>query len=287
MIPADAELTAAARRDPGVGRRARRPQAGAGPPDGDLRRVPGAHRPPRRSAHRRARRARRPRRHADLSTSSATTARAPRAPRTARSTRSSRSTAPPQFETTEFMAARIDEFGEPGGVQPLRGRLGARDGHAVPVDQAGRLALRRHPQRHDRALAERLRGTRRDAQPVPPRHRRRRDGPRRGRPPRADVRQRHPADAAARREHALRVRRRRAPPSAARPSTSRWSATAASTTRAGRRSPGTASRGTSGRAPRPRRRRLGALRHQHRLVPGARHRRGAPRQARTSCSACG
>ena len=40
-------------------------------------------------------------------------------------------------------------------VQPLRRRLGARDGHAVPVDQAGRLALRRHAQRHDRALARR------------------------------------------------------------------------------------------------------------------------------------
>ena len=39
------------------------------------------------------------------------------------------------------------------GLQPLRGRLGARDGHAVPVDQAGRLALGRHPQRDDRALA--------------------------------------------------------------------------------------------------------------------------------------
>ena len=38
-------------------------------------------------------------------------------------------------------------------VQPLRRRLGARDGHAVPVDQAGRLALRRHAQRHDRPLA--------------------------------------------------------------------------------------------------------------------------------------
>ena len=43
------------------------------------------------------------------------------------------------------------------GLQPLRGRLGARDGHAVPVDEAGRLALGRHPQRHDRALAQRVR----------------------------------------------------------------------------------------------------------------------------------
>ena len=38
-------------------------------------------------------------------------------------------------------------------LQPLRGRLGARHGHAVPVDQAGRLALGRHAQRDDRALA--------------------------------------------------------------------------------------------------------------------------------------
>ena len=29
-----------------------------------------------------------------------------------------------------FMAAHVDEFGTPDGVQPLRGRLGARDGHA-------------------------------------------------------------------------------------------------------------------------------------------------------------
>ena len=55
---------------------------------------------------------------------------------------------------------KIDEFGTPEGLQPLRGRLGARDGHAVPVDQAGRLALGRHPQRHDRALAERHQATR-------------------------------------------------------------------------------------------------------------------------------
>ena len=56
----------AAAGDPGLGRDARRPQAGAGAPDGGLRRLPGAHRPPRRAAGRRARRPRRPRRHADL-----------------------------------------------------------------------------------------------------------------------------------------------------------------------------------------------------------------------------
>ena len=43
----------------------------------------------------------------------------------------------------------------PHGLQPLRRRLGPRDGHAVPVDQAGGVALGRHAQRHDRALARR------------------------------------------------------------------------------------------------------------------------------------
>ena len=83
------------------------------------------------------------------------------------------------FETTEFMAGHIDEFGGARGIQPLRGRLGARDEHAVPVDQAGRIALRRHPQRSDRALAERSRGQGRGPQPVPSHHRCRADRPRR------------------------------------------------------------------------------------------------------------
>ncbi len=47
-----------------------------------------------------------------------------------------------------------------GVLQPLRGGLGARDEHAVPVDQAGRVALGRHAQRHHRALAERDQGAR-------------------------------------------------------------------------------------------------------------------------------
>ena len=56
--------------------------------------------------------------------------------------------------------SKMDELGSPIVVQPLRGRLGVGDGHAVPVDQAGRLALGRHPQRDDRALAQRHRGAR-------------------------------------------------------------------------------------------------------------------------------
>ena len=57
------------------------------------------------------------------------------------------------LETAEFMSSQDRRVRRARGLQPLRRRLGARDGHAVPVDQAGRLALRRHAQRHDRALA--------------------------------------------------------------------------------------------------------------------------------------
>ena len=54
---------------------------------------------------------------------------------------------------------------------------GPRPVRAVPVDQAGGIALGRHPQRHDRALAQRVRGQGQDPQPVPPRHRRRAHDP--------------------------------------------------------------------------------------------------------------
>ena len=102
------------------------------------------------------------------------------------------------LETPEYVTAHIDEFGTPDGVQPLRGRLGARDGHAVPVDQAGRVALGRHPQRHHRALAERLQRQGRDAGTVPPRHRRGADRARGRRAARADHGRRRPAAADAR-----------------------------------------------------------------------------------------
>ena len=56
VIPPEAELTDRPRGDPGLGGHAGRPQAGARASDGGLRRLPGAHRPPRRPADRRARR---------------------------------------------------------------------------------------------------------------------------------------------------------------------------------------------------------------------------------------
>ena len=63
-------------------------------------------------------------------------------------------------------------------LQPLPGRLGARDGHAVPVDQADRLALRRHAQRHGHLLAGAHQGQGRTPHAVPSRHRHRADDPR-------------------------------------------------------------------------------------------------------------
>ena len=57
------------------------------------------------------------------------------------------------LETPEFLRAQDGRVRLAELLQPLRGRLGVGDEHAVPVDQAGRLALGRHPQRDDRALA--------------------------------------------------------------------------------------------------------------------------------------
>jgi hypothetical protein len=111
-------------------------------------------------------------------------------------------------ETPEFLNARIDELGGPEVLQPLRGRLGARDGHAVSVDQAGRVALGRHPERHDHPLAQGDQGQGRDAMAVPPRDRRRADDPRSRGPARTDLRERRAAAPDRRRQHALLVQRR-------------------------------------------------------------------------------
>ena len=92
-------------------------------------------------------------------------------------------------------------------VQPLRGRLGARDGYAVPVDEAGRLALGRDAERHDRALAHRHQGPRRGALAVPSRDRRRSDRARGSRSPPASGGQRRPADPPRGRLDGLLVRR--------------------------------------------------------------------------------
>ena len=181
--PARRRADRAARGDPGLGRHARRPEAGPRAPDGGLRRLPRAHRPPRRAARRRARRPRRPRRHARLLHH--------RRQRRERRGRRCNGTLQRADHPQRRRRARDDRVHgrahrrvrHARGLQPLRGRLGARDGHAVPVDEAGRLALGRHAQRHDRALAATASARRGEVRtPVPPRDRRRADRPRGGRP---------------------------------------------------------------------------------------------------------
>ena len=68
------------------------------------------------------------------------------------------------------------------------GGLGGGARRAVHLDEAGGLGLRRHAQRHGRPLAEGHQGEERDPHPVRPRHRRRADDPRGGRPARAEGR---------------------------------------------------------------------------------------------------
>jgi arylsulfatase A-like enzyme len=85
---------------------------------------------------------------------------------------------------------------------------GARVEHPVPMDQAGRVALGRHPQRNDRPLAEGDQGQGRDPLAVPPRHRRGAHHTGGGRAPRARFGERHSAGPDRRRQHAVLLQRR-------------------------------------------------------------------------------
>ena len=90
-------------------------------------------------------------------TSSATTGPALKARSTGRSTELLNGAA--QFETAEPMAAHVDEFGGPPPTTITRW-VGPCHGRPIPVDQAGGIALGRHPQRHHRPLDQRVRGAR-------------------------------------------------------------------------------------------------------------------------------
>ena len=137
------------------------------------------------------------------------------------------------LETPEFMASKLDELGSPSSYNHYAvGWAWAMD-TPVPVDEAGRLALGRHPKRHDRALAERDRRAGRAAHAVHALHRRRANDPRGRRPARADHGQRRTAVADGGHQHALRVPRSGCRRSVTTCSTSRCSATAASTSRGG------------------------------------------------------
>ena len=193
-------------RDPRLGRHACSDEADPRPPDGGLRRIPRAHRPQRRTPHRRARGPRDPGRHPDLLHH-----------RGQRCLGRGDAERDIQRDDDAQRRHRRGDTRVPGvahrqvrdarGLQPLCGRLGACDGHALPVDQAGRFTLGRHAERHDRPLARRDQGEGRDQAAVQPRHRRRADDPGRGRAAGADVRPRRPADATAGPQHAPGVRR--------------------------------------------------------------------------------
>ena len=234
--PAGREADAAPRRDPGLGRHAGGAQAGAAPPDGGLRGLPGVHRPPRR---------------AGCSTRSRTSRcldntlvyyiigdNGASAEGTLNGTFNEmiNFNGAAAIETPEFMIERLDEFGGPDSYNHYA------VGWAHAMDT---------PYQWTKQVASHFGGTRNGTIVHWPDGLRRRKGEIRTQfthvidvaPTvleaaglrRADVRQRRPADADPGREHALLVRRRRRPPSATRRSTSRCSATAASTTRAGPR----------------------------------------------------
>ena len=62
------------------------------------------------------------------------------------------------LETPEMLAAKIDELGTPSANNHYAVGWAHAHGHPLQMDQAGRLALGRDPQRHGRALAGRDRG---------------------------------------------------------------------------------------------------------------------------------
>ena len=202
MIPADAELTARHDEIPAWDDDARRPQAGARSPDGGVRRVHGAHRPPRRSPDRHARGTRCARRHARLLHH-----RRQRRQRRGHDQRHVQRAAAcfngaAAFETAESMASHIDEFGGPAAYNHYA--VGWAHAMDTPYQWTKQVASHWGGTRNgtDRALAERLHGPGRDTHAVPhvidvaptvldvaglPG---------------AELRERHPADADARRQHA-------------------------------------------------------------------------------------
>ena len=96
-------------------------------------------------------------------------------------------------------------------LQSLRRRLGGRGRHALHLDQAGRIELRRHAQRPGRPLAEGDQGEERSPLAMASRDRRRADHARRGRTAGAEERRRHAADPDPGRQHGVFLRRRRRP----------------------------------------------------------------------------
>ena len=173
-------------------------------------------------------------------------------------------------------------------LQPLLGRLGARHEHALPVDEAGRLALGRHEERHDRALAEGDHRDGRGPQSVLPRDRRRADGPRGRRSAAADDGQRRHAGADRGHLDGLQLRRagRAGTPRPAVLRDVRQPRRLLQGLERGDQAPHAVGDGQRGRSG-VRRRRLGALRRHAGLDPVQRPRAGRCPTSSTSSSGCG
>ena len=242
-MPARRRAHGPARRDPGLGRHARGAQAGAGAADGGLRRLPGAHRPPRRPAGRRARGPRRPRRHARLLHHRRQRRLGRGHDQRHRSTRCSSSTAPTRWRRPSSWRRRSTSSARPTAYNHYA--VGWAHAMDTPYQWTKQVASHWGGTRNGTIVhwPHGLQRQGRGARAVPPRHRRRADRPRGRRAARADVGRRRPAAADGGRQHGLLLRRRGRGRATRRRSTSRCSATAASTTRAGPRSPATARRG--------------------------------------------
>ena len=106
-------------------------------------------------------------------------------------------------ETVQDMLKHYDDWGGPDDLSAHGRGLGRRGRHAVHVDQADSLQLRRHPQWHDRLVAQAHQGRQPDALAVAPRHRRGSHRARSREPARTQERQRHRPGADRRREHGL------------------------------------------------------------------------------------
>ena len=142
----------------------------------------------------------------------------------------------------------IDELGGPQAVQPLPIRLGARDGHAVPVDQAGRQPSRRHSQPDDHVLARARSRTKEgcEASSFTRSTWCRRSTRLIGITPPLEL-QRRPAEADRRDQFRIHVRRRERQGAGGPRSTSSWVQYAASTTTAGWRQQSRSPRGADPR----------------------------------------
>ena len=173
-------------------------------------------------------------------------------------------------------------------LQPLPGRLGVGDEHAVPVDEADRLAPGRRAQSARRLVAGADQGQGRRAPAVPSRDRHRADDLRGGRHPvsrRCSTASRRSRSKACRWSTRSTRRKRRA---AAARSTSRCSSTAASTTTAGGRRRASTFPWEGGAEPAdPGHGDVGALQPRRGLQPGERPGRDEPGEAPRSCRTCG